>query len=114
MKKTTVRLSAILLAALLLACGLALPSSAGAATAVLIGGSVTLDAATPYLVNGAAAASGTLGSGGCTAYLNTATDTLNLRNYNGGGIQVAAASGRTDLTIALTKSCMVVGAAPRH
>ena len=46
----------------------------------------TLDASTPFLVNGEASASGTLGTSGCTAYFDDATDTLTLNGYEGGSL----------------------------
>lgn len=53
--------------------------AAETATSVKVG-SVELNSSTPYLVNGAAAASGTLGEGGCTAYFNAGTLHLNGAN----------------------------------
>lgn len=54
-----------------------------------------------YLVNGAAAASGTLGSDGCTAYYNESTGTLYLNGFNGGAISVYGSNNKK-LTIDLT------------
>lgn len=54
-----------------------------------------------YLVNGAAAASGTLGSDGCTAYYNESTGTLYLNGFNGGAIYVYGSNNKK-LTIDLT------------
>jgi len=42
----------------------------------------------PYLVNGVAQADGTLGQNGCTAYIDTETGTLYLKDYNGGPFAV--------------------------
>lgn len=55
-----------------------------------------------YLVNGAAATSGTLGEGGCTAHYDRAAGILHLNNYTGTTISVVNTSGNTKLTIDLT------------
>lgn len=53
-----------------------------------------------YLVNGVPSITGTLGSGGCTAFFESTTGTLTLQNYNGGMIQ-AGGAGLLDINIKL-------------
>ena len=54
-----------------------------------------------YLVNGAAATSGTLGEGGCTAYYDMDAGTLHLNNYTGTTVSVANTGNNHKLTIDL-------------
>ncbi len=79
-------------------------AQAAAASAVKVSG-VTLNSGTPFLVNGAAAASGTLGTGGCTAYFNAGTGVLTLNNYTfngvGNGVLLDNSTSPGDLTITL-------------
>ena len=83
--------------------GMALTASAAEAaltpaTWVSVNGGVTLDSSKPYLVNGRAAASGTLGSDGCTAKFENGT--LTLKGYNGGRISSQGSStARISLTV---------------
>ena len=101
MKKRTNRILSILLT-LALSLGLValapVTASAAGVVDVRVNGGKLLNAANPYLVGGAPAASGTLGSGGCTAQFVPSTGTLTLQNYSGGEIS-ARSSG--DLTINL-------------
>ena len=63
---------------------------------------VFLSASQPYLVNGAASASGTLNGTTCRAWFNAATGTLTLQNYDGGMIeQSSLGGGPFDITIKL-------------
>ena len=61
---------------------MSLTAFADTATSVHVGG-VELNSSTPYLVNGVASASGTLGTDGCTAYFNDGTLTLNNADIEG-------------------------------
>ncbi len=88
--------------------------AAANATSVHVGG-VKLDSSNPYLVSGAAAASGTLGQSGCTAHFDSTTATLTL---NGATISKETDSGLGDkygvyaggdLTIKLVGNTTITG-----
>ena len=64
-------------------------------------GNQTLDSMYPYLVNGKKAKTGTLGSGGCTAYFDHTTGILTLQNHSGGNIVKGSLGGKKDLTVKL-------------
>ena len=64
-------------------------------------GNQTLDSMYPYLVNGKKAKTGTLGSGGCTAYFDHTTGILTLQNHSGGSIVKGSLGGKKDLTVKL-------------
>ncbi len=68
------------------------------ADSVSIGNEITLDAAKPYYVNGVAAASGTLGEDGCTAYLDTTSGTLTFKDFSTTG---RVSAGNKNLTVVL-------------
>ena len=68
------------------------------ATSVTIN-DVSLNSMYPYLVSGANSASGTLGTGGCTAYFDATTGTLTLQGYTGKGIAAGAGAVRDPLLI---------------
>lgn len=68
----------------------------GSATLITVNGNVDLTSTKPYLVNGEASATGTLGESGCTAYFNDGK--LQLDSYNGGTISAANGSFTIELS----------------
>jgi uncharacterized repeat protein (TIGR02543 family) len=102
-------LSSILVLGLALGLLVIMPVTASAAppaARVWVDADKELNAATPFLVGGTPAASGTLGSGGCTAQFDPATGTLTLHNHNGSWIHTEETFGApvVDLTIKLIGS----------
>lgn len=110
------RVFAVVLAAMMTLFLLPSAALATGASSVYVGG-VLLDSTNPYLVGGAAAGSGTLGADGCTAYFDSVTATLTLREANiTGSYQNGADSDKFgiysmngDLTIKLIGSNTVTG-----
>lgn len=68
-------------------------------TTVSLGGK-ELNYRDKYLVNGVPSITGTLGSGGCTAFFESTTGTLTLQDYDGGTI-TAGGVGAADINIKL-------------
>ena len=113
------RIFAAALALLLVVCLLPTTVQAAGSTTVNVGG-VELNSTTPYLVSGAAAGSGTLGTGGCTAYFDSTSATLTLNGatintaYNRDGDNDSDKMGiyaSGDLTIKLIGSNTINGVA---
>ncbi|MEG2176603.1 MAG: carboxypeptidase-like regulatory domain-containing protein, partial [Oscillibacter sp.] len=76
--------------------------AANATTVILV--TQTLNGTNSYLVNGAAADSGTLGTGGCTAYFDATTGTLALKDATLSGSDYGIYCPSGDLTILLEGS----------
>ena len=83
-------------------------TAANIATKVSVNGGKILQSGLQYLVNGERAETGTLGSGGCTAYFDLATGILTLHNYDGANI-LAEGVGAKDLIIKLIGTNKVTG-----
>ncbi len=95
------KILAVILSAFMIICAFPITSFAATGDTVVIGEDVTLNAAKPYYVDGAASSTGTLGENGCTAYFDVLTNTLSLKNANIETTAATAIKGSDDLIIKL-------------